>query len=38
MFCLEFPYVFRLSVSRREVASEYPFRVLIDINSHIIYI
>jgi len=33
MFCLEFAYVFRLSVSMRKVASEHPFCVLIYMNS-----
>ena len=35
-FSLEFTYVFRLSVSIREVADEYPFCVLIYTNPYII--
>jgi len=38
MFCLEFAYVFRLSVSIRKVASEHPFCVLIYMNSYIFQI
>ena len=38
MFCLEFAYVFRLSVSMRKVASEHPFCVLIQMNSYIFHI
>ena len=38
MFCLEFAYVFRLSVSMRKVASEHPFCVLICMNSYIFHI
>ena len=34
-FCSEFAYVFRLSVSMRKVASEYPFCVLIYMNSYV---
>jgi len=37
-FCLEFAYVFRLSVSMRKVPSEHPFCVLIYMNSYIIHI
>ena len=37
-FFLEFTYVFRLSVSTRKVASEYPFCVLIYMNSYIFHI
>jgi len=38
MFCLEFAYVFRLSVSKRKVPSEHPFCVLIYMNSYIFQI
>jgi len=38
MFCSKFAYVFRLSVSIRKVASEYPFCVLIYMNSYIFHI
>jgi len=38
MFCLEFAYVFRLSVSMRKVAGEHPFCVLIYMNSYIPYL
>jgi len=40
MFCIEFAFVFRLSVSIRKVASEHPFCVLIYMVSrlfHFIY-
>ena len=35
MFCWEFAYVFRLSVSMRKLASEHPFCVLIYMKSYI---
>jgi len=35
MFCFEFAYVFRLSVSMRKVATEHPFCVLMYMNSYI---
>jgi len=38
MFCAEFAYVFRLSVSMRKVAGEHPFCVLIYMNSYMIHI
>jgi len=38
MFCSEFAYVFRLSVSMRKVAGEHPFSVLIYMNSNIFHI
>jgi hypothetical protein len=38
MFCLEFAYVFRLSVSMRKVASEHPFCVLMYMNSYTFHI
>jgi len=38
MFCSEFTYVFRLSVSIRKVAGEYPFCVLIYMHSYIFHI
>ena len=38
MLCLEFDYVFRLSVSMRKIASERPFCVLIYMNSYIFHI
>jgi len=38
MFCLEFAYVFRLSVSMRKVASEHPFCELICMNSYTFHI
>jgi len=38
MFCSEFAYVFRLSVSMRKVAGEHPFCVLIYINFYIFHI
>jgi len=37
MFCREFAYVFRVSVSIRKVASEHPFCVLIYMNSYIFH-
>jgi len=37
-FLFEFTYVFRLSVSIRKVASEYPFCVFIYMNSDIFHI
>ena len=37
MFCSEFAYVFRLSVSMRKVAGEHPFCVLIYMNSYIFH-
>jgi len=37
-FCLEFAYVFRLSVSMRKVASEHLFCILIYMNSYIFHI
>jgi len=38
LFCSEFAYVFRLSVSMRKVAGEHPFCVLIYMNSYILHI
>jgi len=38
IFCSEFAYVFRLSVSMRKVADEHPFCVLIYMNSYIFHI
>jgi len=38
MFCLEFAYVFRLSVSMRKVAGELQFCVLIYMNYYIFHI
>ena len=38
MFCSEFAYVFRLSVSMRKVAGEQLFCVLIYMNSYIFHI
>jgi len=38
MFCLDFAYVFRLSVSMRKVASEHPFCVLMCMNSYVFQI
>ena len=38
MFCAEFAYVFRLSVSMRKVAGKHPFCVLIYTNPYIAYI
>ena len=38
MFCSEFAYVFRLSVSIRKVASEHPLWVLIYMNSCMFHI
>ena len=38
MFCSEFAYVFRLSVSMRKVAGEHQFCVLINVNSYIFHI
>jgi len=35
IFCLEFAYVFRPSVSIRKIASKHPFCVLIYMNSYI---
>jgi len=37
MFCSEFAYVFRLSVSMRKVAGEHPFCVLMYMNSYIFH-
>jgi len=37
IFCLEFAYVFRLSVSIRKIASEHPFFVLIYMNSYMFH-
>jgi len=37
-FCLEFAFVFRLSVSIRKVDSKHPFYVLIYMNSFIFHI
>jgi len=37
MFCLEFAYVFRLSVSMRKVASEHLFCVLRYMNSYVFH-
>jgi len=38
MCCLDFAYVFRLSVSMKKVASEHPFCVIIYMNSYIFHI
>ena len=38
MFCSEFAYVFRLSVSMTKVAGEHPLCVLIYMNSYIFHI
>jgi len=38
MFCSDFAYVFRLSVSMRKVAGEHPFCVLKYMNSYIFHI
>jgi len=38
MFCSEFAYVLRLSVSMRKDAGEHPFCILIYINSYIFHI
>jgi len=38
MFCMEFSYVFRLSVSMRKVASEHLFCILIYMNSYVFHI
>jgi len=38
LFCLEFAYVFRLSVSMRKVASKHPFCILIYMYSYIFHI
>ena len=38
MFCLEFAYVFRFSVSMRKVVSEHPFCVLIYMYCYIFHI
>ena len=35
LFCSEFAYIFRLSVSMRKVAGEHPFCVLICMNPYI---
>ena len=37
MFCSEFAYVFRLSVSMRNFAGKYPFSVLIYMNSYMFH-
>ena len=38
IFCSEFAYLFRLSVSMRKVASEHPLGVLIYMNCYIFHI
>jgi len=38
MFCVEFAYVFRLSVLMRKDESEHPFCVLMYMNSYIFHI